>query len=332
MTTQIALTAMTGVAAVLLAGRCDRRTCVLRASLWVGLIGGAVGLATMVLEGTTSESAAIVAAAAAGGPMLGAALAIIVGPILERAFGHATRLTLNEWLSYDHPLLQRLMAVAPGTFQHSVNVGLLAHAAAEAIGADGLLARVGGLYHDVGKMQAPEFFIENQTGANPHDALAPDVSARILRAHVSDGVGLIAAHHMGERIADFVREHHGVGVMRLLEAKAETAPGTDLMPGETFAYPGPRPQSRETGIVMVADQVEATARAALPEDLASCLDVVHRTISRIDQDGQLEASGLATADLAAVERAMARAINAMYHRRLPYPPSVPLTTPVVSLP
>ncbi len=312
-----------GMAAVALAGQCERRTCVLRAALRIAVVGTCVGAVAVVLNRPSDAGAELFAAA--GGPMLGAAMTIIVGPLLERAFGHATRLTLNEWLSYEHPLLQRLMSAAPGTFQYSVNVGLFANAAADAIGADGLLARVGGLYHDVGKMRAPEFFIENQTGANPHDGLAPSVSARILRSHVTDGVDLVRAHHMGERILDFVREHHGSGRMRLLQAKAEAL--GEATSADTYAYPGPPPQSRETGLVMIADQVEATARAAPPADDVACVDVVHRTAVRIQQEGQLSASGLDPADLTTAEEAMARAVRAMYHRRLAYPATASSTTP-----
>jgi hypothetical protein len=314
-----------GIAAVAFSGQCDRRTCVLRAALRVAVVGACVGAVAVILNRPSDAGAELLAAA--GGPMLGAAMSIIVGPLLERAFGHATRLTLNEWLSYEHPLLQRLMSAAPGTFQHSVNVGLFANAAAEAIGADGLLARVGGLYHDVGKMRAPEFFVENQTDANPHDGLAPSVSARMLRSHVTDGVDLVTAHHMGDRILDFVREHHGSGLMRLLQAKAE-ALGETTSAG-TYSYPGPPPQSRETGLVMIADQVEATARAAPPVDDDACVDLVHRTAVRIQQEGQLSASGLESADLTTAEEAMARAVRAMYHRRLAYPATASSTTPEV---
>jgi putative nucleotidyltransferase with HDIG domain len=253
------------------------------------------------------------------GGFLSAPLMFTLAPLAEGVFGHVTRLTMSEWLSYEHPLLRRLGSAAPGTFQHSVNVGVLANAAAADLGADALLARVGGLYHDVGKLNAAAYFIENQHGPNPHDGLEPEESARILLAHVTDGLALANQHRMGERIADFVREHHGSGEMRSLRTKAE-ARGQSVT-GDTYRYPGPRPRSRETGIVMIADQLEATARSKAPADDAECLAIVRATVARIREEGQLDTSGLTEQDLTLAERGFARALQAMYHRRLPYPPA-----------
>src|SRR5690606_29363246 len=203
---------------------------------------------------------------------------------------------------------------------HSINVGLLADAAAHAIGADALLARVGGMYHDVGKMLAPEYFVENQGGHdNPHDALPPLESARRLRAHVTDGVDLVLRHRMGERIADFVREHHGTSEMRIFVEKARAMGLNPNAPD--YRYPGPRPRSRETAVVMIADQLEATARANPPVDEATGVAMVRDTIARIQGEEQLVEAGFKRGDLQAMEPAFARALQAMYHRRLTYPPS-----------
>jgi putative nucleotidyltransferase with HDIG domain len=244
---------------------------------------------------------------------------LMLAPLAEGLFGHITRLTMSEWLSYEHPLLRQLASTAPGTFQHSVNVGVLADAAAGAIGADPLLARVGGLYHDVGKMNAPEYFIENQHQQNPHDDLDPSESARILRAHVVDGVDLVQRHRMGQRLADFVREHHGTSQMRLLRDKAEGL--GQSVDDDTYRYPGPSPQSRETGLLMIADQLEATARSNPPGDDAQCDALVRTTMERIQGERQLDDSGLTVGDLARAERGFSRALQAMYHRRLSYPSS-----------
>ena len=249
----------------------------------------------------------------------GAAATLVFGAPLEWLFGHVTRLTLSEWLSYDHPLIRRLSLNAPGTFQHSANVALLADAAARAIGADALLSRVGGLYHDVGKANAPEDFIENQHGTNPHDALSPEASAAIFRAHVLDGVAMVVEHGMGERIAAFVREHHGTGVMRSLLNKPSSADGPAAE--QALAYPGPTPRSRETAILMIADQLEATARAVAPVDEAGCLALVDRTISRIDEEGQLANAGLRLQDRELIRQVYARVLAAMHHRRMTYPPA-----------
>jgi putative nucleotidyltransferase with HDIG domain len=302
-----------------LIGRCTGRSAVLRAGAWTGVIAGLVSLSGLVAATPPAWGDAVrEALGAAGGGLLSAPVVVAFGPIAERLFGHTTRLTVSEWLSYEHPLLRDLAAKAPGTFQHSINVGVLADAAAGAVGADALVARVGGLYHDVGKVRAPEYFIENQEGKNAHDLLDAHESARILRAHVADGVKLVMSYGMGDRVADFVREHHGTSVMRLFleKARAGGAPDTHQ---DAFRYPGPRPRSRETALVMICDQLEATARSAPPADEAGCQKVVRRTIERIRSEQQLEESGLSSGDLTAIELPLSRALHAMYHRRLSYP-------------
>jgi putative nucleotidyltransferase with HDIG domain len=304
-----------------LVARASRRAAILQAGLWAGLAAGLITIVSGLFGRVPVDQTALMweALGAAAGGFLGAPVLLTLGPVAEWLFGHTTRLTLGEWLNHGHPLLRELASKAPGTFQHSINVAVLADAAAVAVGADALLAHVGGLYHDVGKMRAPEFFVENQGDVNPHDRLDPRESARILRAHVSDGVKLVHEHHMGERIADFVREHHGTGTMRLLKEKAESAGSRDRK--ETYRYEGPRPRSRETGIVMIADQLEATARAAERADHDAFDAMVCTTVDRIRGEEQLADSGLGAADLRRIRPALVRALLAMHHRRLTYPPS-----------
>ena len=319
---------VTGVVSSHLMTGTPRRSAVLRAGAWASAAaGGSTALAALVL-GAPPADHVVLAAAAAG--LLSPSLALAIGPALETTFGHVTRLTMSEWLSYDHPLLRELAATAPGTFQHSVNVGILADAAATAVGGDAFLARLGGVYHDIGKIRAPTYFIENQSGANPHDDLAPWESAQILRAHVLDGVAMVRAQGMGERIADFIREHHGTGVMRVFRDKAAFGPQPDGIT-ESYQYPGPAPRSRETGIVMIADQIEATARSAPPADAAACDELVRRTINRVEGQGELHASRLSATNLAAIQVAVSRALHAMYHRRqLAYPIERPARPRLVS--
>ena len=180
-----------GFVGAVLVSPCSRRGCVIRAGLWAGAGAAVAGVAALLLgqqDPTSLELASVVASCGLGGALAGPVL-IAASPIAEWLFGHVTALTLSDALSYDHPLLRRLMTTAPGTFQHSINVGLLGDAVARAIGADALLVRLGALYHDVGKTMAPEYFVENQGGReNPHDKLPPMESARILRAHVTEGL------------------------------------------------------------------------------------------------------------------------------------------------
>lgn len=309
-----------GVVASALVSRRAGRSAVLHAAGWSGLAAGLVhlsGVAAVVslpVDATYRE-----AAGALAGAILSAPLVLTLGPSAESLFGYTSRLTMTEWLGFDHPLLRELAAAAPGTFQHSVNVGVLSDAAARAINGDALLARVGGLYHDVGKTRAPHYFVENQRDGNPHDQLDPWESARILRAHVSDGVDLVSAHGMGDQIADFVREHHGTGTMKSFLEKAGASPGRGPA-GETYRYPGPRPRSRETAVVMMADQVEATGRAERPADDAACEQIVRRTIDRIRNEGELEDAGLSPGELTAIGSALARTLAAMHHNRTTLPP------------
>lgn len=268
---------------------------------------------TLVERGLTnwSDTAASVAGAAAGG-LLGAPIALAVGPLAEWLFDHTTRITMTEWLNFDHPLMREMASKAPGTFQHSVSVSVLADAAATAIRADAFLARVGALYHDVGKLKAPEYFGENQLGVNPHTGLPPWESAAILRAHVDDGVQLLRYYGMTRPLARFVREHHGTGLMPGLASHPQ-AGGRD-----TYRYAGPKPRSRETGIVMIADQTEAMARVSPPADAAAATALVRQITQRLVESGELDDSGLTPEHLARMTPSIVGALVAMYHRRVGY--------------
>ncbi|MEO5820597.1 MAG: HDIG domain-containing metalloprotein [Vicinamibacteraceae bacterium] len=297
-----------------------RRSTVLQAGVQTGVACAALTTATALLPGAAPVSlgqlaVGVIVPVAAG--VVAAAAVLTLGAPLERLFGHATRLTLSEWLNYDHALVQELSVQAPGTFQHSINVALLADAAAREIRADALLARVGALYHDVGKTLAADYYIENQRGANPHDALSPVESAAILRRHVTDGVLLLRQHRMGERLADFAREHHGTGVMRYFLDRADC----EARATESFRYPGPQPRSKETAIVMIADQIEAASRANQPADETASAALVTRVVDGIERDGQLAQCGLTSRDVERVRAACVRRLTAMYHRRLVYPPA-----------
>lgn len=308
------------VAATAMAPRSITRAGLLRSASVIAALAGAImlsGIAASAPAPWTRVAGEAAAAAAAG--FLAAPSLLAFAPLAEWLFHHVTPLTLTEWLNYDHPLLRQLATRAPGTFQHSVSVGLLADAGARAIDANALLARVGGLFHDVGKIRAPGYFYENQTGHNPHDELDPETSAGILRTHVSDGVALVTAHHMGDRIADFVREHHGTGVMHVFRDKAQRQGRLDERGDALFRYDGPRPRSCETAIVMIADQLEASVRASPPADMAACDAVTAQTLNRIAASGELNDVPLSVRDLDRLRAALAGAVFAMYHRRLRYP-------------
>jgi putative nucleotidyltransferase with HDIG domain len=291
------------------------RGSVITAGAWAGAAGAAAFLVTSV----TSLTAAQLAAGAVGsllGGLLSGAIVLTLSPAAERLFGHVTPLTLIEALSYDHPLLRRLLTEAPGTFLHSTNVAVLADVGSRAIGADALAARVGGLYHDIGKTRTPELFAENQAIDNPYAVLTADESARVLIGHVKEGVQLVLSHGLGDQIADFVREHHGTSQMRSLIARLDDT-GAEGDPTR-FSYPGPTPRSRESGIVMLADRAEAVARTRRPDSRDACLALACETVDRVVEEGQLHQSGLTDRDCERIERAFAEVLFAIHHRREGY--------------
>lgn len=298
---------------------CSRRGCVVRAGLAVGAVGMVSAAATLTLSDLPVTGTILVsslAAALVGGTASGLAV-VALSSVVESLFGYTTNIRLVELLSYEHPLLRRLAAEAPGTFQHCISAAVLGSAAAEAIGARGLLVRVGTLYHDVGKLERPAFFTENQRGTNPHDQLPPEESARLIRAHVPDGLALIRQHGISDQIADFVREHHGTNLMASFAARAEDQ-GLPI-DSAVFRYPGPRPRSKETAILMIADQVEATARSMADANESAYRQMVDRTIERIRTEGQMDDAPLTLGDLHRIQDALVTALVDSNHRRVAYP-------------
>lgn len=239
-------------------------------------------------------------------------------------FDVTTSFQLLELLRPDHPLLHELQIKAPGTYQHSIVLGNLAEAAAVAIGADALLVRVGAYYHDIGKTARPYFFVENQLGVmNPHDGLDPGASARIVIDHVTEGVALARQHRLPAPVIRIIEQHHGTQRAEYFYHRAvHQSDRTAGVDPDAFAYPGPRPQSREAAIVMLADAVEATVRAESPQSAAEIDALVHRLIQQRVESGQLEDSDLTLGDLRRIRRAFVRTLRTMYHPRVQYPAGV----------
>lgn len=247
-------------------------------------------------------------------------------PALEKLTGISTDQTLLELCDLNAPLLREMSREAPGTYAHSINVANLAEAACLAIGANPLLARAGVYYHDIGKMVNPPYFVENQPrGRNPHDRLPPARSAAIIRDHVKDGVKLAAEHRLPAALRDFIREHHGTTTISFFLEKARAAdPDLDLDPAD-FAYPGPKPQSRETAVVMLADGIESAARVLqdpTPDRIRATIDQI--VTARISEN-QLDQCPLTLRDLEKTKAEFARVLIGMYHRRIEYPSGVQAT-------
>jgi putative nucleotidyltransferase with HDIG domain len=221
--------------------------------------------------------------------------------------------------------LQFFLRNAPGTYQHSLQVANLAEQAAERIGADALLTRVGALFHDVGKAMNPTFFIENQLpgSINTHDDLDPADSSAAITRHVLDGVTLARKHRLPSRIDDFILEHHGTMLTRYQYSKAVEAAGGDesKVDPKKFRYPGPRPRSRETALLMLADGVEARVRAARPKDEDELRGIVRAAIEQAQKSGQLDNTQLTLRDLNAIFESFVTTLRGAYHPRIEYPRS-----------
>ena len=256
-------------------------------------------------------------------------------PINESFFGILTDVKLLELSNADLPVLSQLALRAPGTNQHSHAVGQLAEDACRTVGANPLLARIGALYHDIGKLAAPEYFVENQQGDNPHDHLRPPQSARIITSHVTYGQRLAKEIGLPGKIADFIPQHHGTRTLHFFLRKAQAL----AKPGETidekdFRYPGPKPQFKEAAIMMLADSCEAAARSLARPDPENIRAIVLKIVDAIISDGQLDECDLTLKELTTIREAMISALTAIYHARVDYPGFNPpsLTGPLPHLP
>jgi len=246
-------------------------------------------------------------------------------PLIETLFQYTTDIKLLELANLNSPLLRELMVKAPGTYHHSVVVGNLVEAAAESIGANPLLARVSAYYHDIGKISKPLYFIENQTGEeNRHDKLAPSMSALILISHLKEGAELAREHRIGQQIIDIIRQHHGTALIKFFyeRAKSQAASTGQIVEENDFRYPGPKPQTREAGIVMLADCVEAASRTLVNPSPDRIQGLVQKLINNVFIDGQLDECELTLKNLHEIARSFTAILNGIFHHRIDYPESV----------
>ncbi len=306
-----------GVAVALAAQNVKRRHELFQPVLLVAL----ANLITVTSLGLAArEPFSAVAAKMAAGVLnagLTGIVAIVLLPLLEKVFRITTNFTLIELLDRNHPLLKRMAMEAPGTFHHSMLVAELAREAAEVVGGNPLLAQVGAYYHDIGKMQMPEYFIENQTGKNRHDNLTPNMSCLILGAHVRDGIQMAREAGLPHDIIDFIPEHHGTNLMSFFYHKAQDR--DPHVESSDFRYPGPRPHRKETAILMLADSVEATARSLEDPTPGRIRTVVKQIIDKRVEDGQLDGSSLTLSDLARVRDSFITVLDRFFHGRIQYP-------------
>ena len=324
-------------AAVYGIGRYRERQSVTLAGLLVGLVNAVMALALIAYAEQPFTLNTILLAAGCGfaGGLLTAIFAAGGLPINESLFGILTDVKLLELSNADLPVLGQLALRAPGTNQHSHAVGQLAEDACRAVNANPLLARIGALYHDIGKVAAPEYFVENQQGDNPHDRMRPSQSARIITSHVTYGIKLAKEINLPKKIADFIPQHHGTRTLHffLRKAQSEAKPG-EVIEEKDFRYPGPKPQFKEAAIMMLADSCEAAARSLARPDPENIRTIVVKIVDAVISDGQLDECDLTLQEITRIREAIISALTAIYHARIDYPGFNPpqMTGPLSKLP
>ncbi|RLB43727.1 MAG: HD family phosphohydrolase [Deltaproteobacteria bacterium] len=308
---------------------CRERGEFIKTGLKVGLANMVLALSIETLHGFFYTVEPLVACVTA---FLGGILVAVITtgsvPLVEMAFGYTTDIKLLELASLDQPLLRELMVQAPGTYHHSVIVSQMVEASAKAVGANPLLAKVAAYYHDIGKMKKPLYFIENQVnGQNKHEKLAPSMSSLILISHVKDGVELAKKYKLGQPIIDIIQQHHGTSLITYFYEKAKEQAGQRSdkavqVKEEDFRYPGPKPQTKEAGLVMLADAVQAASKTLVDPTPARIQGLVQKIINRIFSDGQLDECELTLKDLHLIAKSFNKTLSGIFHQRIEYPEPV----------
>jgi putative nucleotidyltransferase with HDIG domain len=306
--------------------QCSDRSTIYTAGLKISVVNLALALAFQTFSNTlfTVQTLYVAFFALVSG-ILSAGLVSGFIPVIETLFHYTTDIKLLELANLNSPLLRDLMIKAPGTYHHSVVVGNLVEAAAESINANPLLARVSAYYHDIGKASKPLYFIENQGGEeNRHDKLTPSMSALILISHIKEGAELARERHLGQPIIDIIRQHHGTGLIKFFYERAKTQAEAvgQTVEEKDFRYPGPKPQTREAGIVMLADCVEAASRTLANPTPDRIQGMVQNIINRIFTDGQLDECELTLKNLHEIAKSFNRILNGIFHHRIDYPEPV----------
>jgi len=302
------------------------------AFLKVGLLLGMINCTTILFLCLSSPSCSIFSAITiiklAMGFMSGIVSAIIVAgmtPLFETLFNYTTDIKLLELANLNQPIFQKMIMEAPGTYHHSIIVASLVEAAAEAIGANPLLAKVSAYYHDIGKIRKPLYFIENQrNGENKHNKLSPRMSSLIITAHVKDGYELANKDKLGTQISNIIREHHGTSLVSYFyeKAKRDKDPSIRALLESDFRYAGPKPQSREAGLVLLGDVIEASSRTLSNPTPSRIKNLVRERIEKVFMDGQLDECKLTLYDLNIIAENFTRILNGIFHQRIDYPETV----------
>ncbi|MFM8379390.1 MAG: HDIG domain-containing metalloprotein [Planctomycetia bacterium] len=305
-------------------GRIRSRSKLIYVGLWAGAVAFATQVGAHLLEGRPFDMQLLEEAGRLGvWTLLAGFLMTGLLPFIERSFGVLTDLSLLEVGDVAHPLLQELVRRAPGTYNHSINVASIGEAAAEAIGARGLLVRVGAYFHDIGKMLKPAYFVENQGQENRHESLVPAMSTLIIIAHVKEGAELARQYNLPRPIVDLIAEHHGTTLVEYFYRRAterqQHDPNAAEIDEQTYRYPGPKPSSRESAVLMLSDAVESASRALTEPTPARIASLVHDLAMKRLLDGQFDGCGLTLEELELIEQSLVKSLTAVYHGRVKYP-------------
>ena len=315
------ITLVSGLVGILSISKVSQRGDLMRA----GFVIGGVSFFLMITLGLVGKDTTLILNSYLGllSGVLASIVAIGVLPYLESLFKITSPIRLLELSNPNHPLLRRLMLEAPGTYHHSILVGNLAEAAAEAVGADGLLARVGSHYHDIGKLKRPYFFVENQVGMdNPHDKMAPSLSTLIITSHVKDGVELATEFKLPPIVTQFIAQHHGTDLVRFFYHRAAEAGEDNSVEERDFRYPGPKPHGKEVAIVSLADATEAAVRSLSKPNPGKIEGLVRKIIKDRLNSGELDESDLTFQDMDRIANAFVKVIMGMFHSRVEYPEQI----------
>jgi len=317
---------LTGLAGAHWVRHVNERSSLFRAGLRLGLFNVAL-LIAMHLMTSKPHDLQLIYKLSFGftGGLAAAVMVTGIVPLVESLFRYTTNIKLLELANMNNPVLRDLMVQAPGTYHHSIIVGNLAEAAAENIGVNPLMVRVAAYYHDIGKIRKPLYFIENIGGQeNRHDKLAPSMSALILMAHVKDGVEMARENRLGRAISDIIREHHGTSLMKFFydRAKSKADPEVEQIDERDYRYPGPKPQTREAALIMLADAVEAASRTLTDPTPARIQGMVQKIINNIFIDGQLDECELTLKDIHNIAKSFNLVLGGIFHYRVDYPEPV----------
>jgi cyclic-di-AMP phosphodiesterase PgpH len=307
-------------------GRCENRNTILKAGLYTAFVMSFVMLLFNAFFEESLTNLPLKVAFILINGVASSFIALGLLPVIEHVFDYTTDIKLLELANFEHPLLEEMMINAPGTYHHSILVGNLSKAAAESIGAHPILARVSAYYHDIGKLKMPHYFIENRTGFDDaHKSLSPNMSALIILSHTKEGVELAHQYRLGRKLEEIIMEHHGTSLVSYFfnRAKEMEDPKLHVIEEKEFRYTGPKPQTKEAGIVMLADSVEAASRILTDPTPKRIETHVQNIIETIFLDGQLDDCELTLKDLHAIQRSFIAVMLGIFHHRIEYPERIP---------